>query len=69
LPHVHYASDDLDHRYPPLQAPDEDHLDDLHDDAHDTVLQAGMAIAQNIRSQGQAEGRRRRPNPDESGNR
>ncbi len=69
LPHIHYAPDALNHRYPPLQAPDEDHLEDLHDDAHDTVLQTGMAIARGIRSQGQTEGRRRRPNLDDPENR
>jgi hypothetical protein len=66
LPHLEFTPADLDHRYPPLQAPDEDHLGDLQEDSHDTVLKAGMAIAQDIRKQGQTEGRRRRPNTDES---
>ena len=68
LPHIHYAPDVLNHRYPPLRAPDEDYLEDLHDDAHDTVLQTGMAIARGIRNQGQTEGRRRRPNLDDPEN-
>jgi hypothetical protein len=33
------------------------------------VLQTGMAIARGIRSQGQTEGRRRRPNLDDPENR
>ncbi len=65
MPHLAFEQKDLDQKYPPLQAPDEDQLDDLQEDSHDTVLKTGMAIARKIRDQGQAHGRRRRPEGDE----
>jgi hypothetical protein len=58
MPHLNFDAAALDREYPPLTAPDDGWLDDADED-DDTVLQAGMAIAENIRHEMELNGRRR----------
>ena len=58
MPHLHLDSATLDREYPPLVAPEDDWLDAADED-DDGVFQAGMAIADNIRYEMEAKGRRR----------
>ncbi len=67
MPHLTCTDDELDEQYPPLAAPEDDNLDDLHDDSGDGVYQHGLAIAADIRVQTAAEGRKRRPATVEPG--
>ena len=51
---------ELDKRYPRLVAPDDEHADDPAIDAADPTLQVGQRIAEEIRGEMRADGRRRR---------
>jgi len=60
MPHLDLSAENLDILYPPLEAPADDRLEDLVDDKDDSVFQAGLKIAENIRSDMHVRGRRRR---------
>ncbi len=60
MPHLLLDAENLDLLYPPLEAPADDRLEDLVDDKDDVVLQSGLKIAENIRSDMHVRGRRRR---------
>jgi hypothetical protein len=59
MPHLDFTGHDLDEAYPSIKAPVDEQLDDLADDARDTVFQHGLQIAEEIRSQMSQHGRRR----------
>ena len=61
MPHLTYPALELDVRYPPLVAPPDEGLVDLSDDERDAVYQHGLGIAEGIRAEVEAQGRRRRP--------
>ena len=61
MPHLDLGQDELDAQYPPLQAPAEQHLEDLQDDHNDCVYQAGLKVASEVTRETQEFGRRRRP--------
>ena len=61
MPHLDLGQDELDAQYPPLQAPAEQHLEDLEDDHNDCVYQAGLKVASEVTRETQEFGRRRRP--------
>ena len=61
MPHLAVNGEDLNRLYPPLQAPQGEEHDDLGDDGGDCVYQYGLQIAEEIRAQSVAQGRRRRP--------
>jgi hypothetical protein len=61
MPHLTYSASELDARYPPLVAPEDDGLEDLAEDRRDGVFQHGLGIAEEIRAAVAAEGRRRMP--------
>ena len=61
MPHLTYSADELDTRYPPLVAPEDEGLVDATDDGRDGVYQYGLGLASEIRAQVAAQGRRRRP--------
>ncbi len=61
MPHIECSPSELERLYPPIQAPPENQLDDLHDDSRDGVYQHGLEIAEEIRQQTSEQGRRRRP--------
>ena len=61
MPHLTYSAEELDARYPPLVAPEDDGLEDLADDGQDQVYQHGLGIARQIRADVAVQGRRRRP--------
>ncbi len=63
MPHLLYSDQELDGRYPPLQAPHDEPLDDLSRDQDDLTLQNGMKIAESIKVAMQQEGRTRRMSP------
>ena len=54
-----FAGRDLDIAYPRIEAPADDRLDDMANDEHDAVFQHGLRIAEEIRGQMHAHGRRR----------
>ncbi len=51
----------LDELYPAIEAPPDEPLQDIQQDARDAVYQHGLRIAEHIRQQTEVEGRRRRP--------
>ena len=61
MPHLTYSALELDARYPPLVAPPDEGLVDATDDRRDAVYQHGLGIAEEIRAQVSAQGRKRRP--------
>ena len=61
MPHLVCSATDLDGLDPPVEAPSDKQLDDLHDDRSDAVYQHGLRLARQISEQTQSEGRRRRP--------
>ena len=64
MPHTVMDDDALNEQYPPLEAPEDEALDDLQDDSSDAVLKYGLKIAKGIRKQTEEQGRRRRPKED-----
>ena len=64
MPHLMYPVPGLDARYPPLVAPPDEGLVDATDDRRDAVYQHGLGIAEGIRAEVAAQGRRRRPNQE-----
>ena len=60
MPHLALDDRELGKRYPRLIAPDDEHADDPAIDAADLTLQVGQRIAEEIRGEMRAEGRRRR---------
>ncbi len=65
MPHTAVDQDTLDRLYPPLEAPEDEALEDLHSDAGDALFQHGLKIAGEIQRQTAAQGRRRRPQQSE----
>ena len=61
MPHIDLTQEELDHQYPTLVPPADELLDDMSHDAHDSVYQKGLAIAEEIRSETSLQGRMRRP--------
>ena len=61
MSHLLHSGPDLDARYPPLIAPPDEGLVDATDDRRDAVYQHGLGIAEDIRAQVAAQGRKRRP--------
>jgi len=61
MPHLAYPAHELDARYPPLSAPPDEGLVDVVDDKRDAVYQHGLGIAEDIRAEVAAQGRKRRP--------
>jgi hypothetical protein len=61
MPHNEHAADELNRLYPSLVPPPDEMLDDGDADARDGVYQHGLVLAEAIRSQTAAEGRRKRP--------
>ena len=61
MPHLMHAESELARLYPSLKAPPDEDLKDLRDDSRDGTYQHGLAIAEGIRRQTAAQGRRRRP--------
>ena len=61
MPHLVHDDDELEELYPRLEAPEDEHLDDLIDDSQDHVYGRGLAIAAEIQAQTAAQGRKRRP--------
>jgi len=64
MPHLDLSPSELDRLYPPIPAPVDEQLDDMVDDADDSTLQRGMAIASSIRTAMIREGRTRRRDQD-----
>jgi hypothetical protein len=64
MPHLTYSASELDARYPPLVAPPDEGLIDISDDKRDAVYQHGLRIAEDIRAEVAAQGRKRRPDPE-----
>ena len=60
MPHLVFNDQELEERYPRLTAPEDEHADDPAIDAADLILQVGQRIADEIRANMHAEGRRRR---------
>ena len=60
MPHLIFNDQELEKRYPRLTAPEDEHADDPAIDAADLILQVGQRIADEIRANMHAEGRRRR---------
>ena len=65
MPHLDLSPSELDRLYPPIPAPVDEQLDDMVDDADDSTLQRGMAIASSIRTAMMREGRTRRRDQDD----
>jgi len=65
MPHLDLSPTELDRLYPPILAPVDEQLDDMVDDADDSTLQRGMAIASSIRTAMMREGRTRRRDQDD----
>ena len=61
MPHLLHSAIELNQLYPAIEAPPDEPLDDLQQDAQDGVYQHGLRIAEHIRQQTEAEGRRRHP--------
>ena len=61
MPHLVFSEKELNQRYPGLEAPDDEPLDDFVNEADDKTFQAGLRIAAEIQQQGEQEGRKRRP--------
>ena len=64
MPHLDHDTENLDAMYPPLEAPADDRMEDLIADRDDGVLQTGLKIAEEIRSDMLVRGRRRRDDGD-----
>ena len=64
MPHTAYTPSELARLHPPIPAPADEQLDDLQTDDHDSLLQHGLRIADQIREQTSQQGRRRRPLED-----
>ena len=60
MPHLIFNGQELEKRYPRFTAPEDEHADDPAIDAADLILQVGQRIADEIRGNMRAEGRRRR---------
>ena len=60
MPHVQCSAAELQDRYPPLEAPEDDKLDDLRDDADDQLLNYGKGVASAVRAQTLQHGRTRK---------
>ena len=60
MPHLVFNDQELEKLYPRLTAPEDEHADDPAIDAADLTLQVGQRIAEEIRGNMRAEGRRRR---------
>ncbi len=61
MPHLTYSDVELDRLYPRLEAPEDEQLDDLQEDADDHVYQHGLGVAAAIRTETEMQGRKRRP--------
>ncbi len=61
MPHLLHSAMRLDELYPAIEAPPDEPLQDIQQDARDAVYQHGLRIAEHIRQQTEVEGRRRRP--------
>ncbi len=61
MPHLVHDDDELDRLFPRLEAPDEEQRDDLRKDSDDQGYQHGLSVAADIRSETEAQGRKRRP--------
>jgi hypothetical protein len=61
MPHNEHPAGELDRLYPSIVPPPDEGLDDGDADARDGVYQHGLTIAEDIREQTAAEGRRKRP--------
>jgi len=60
FPHSTFSKGRLDQLYPPLDVPDQLDIDDVHQDAFDTVYQRGLAEAQAIQASAEVFGRMKR---------
>ncbi len=67
MPHLVYSQEELDQLYPGLEAPEDECLIDLQDDRTDGVYQHGLAVAEKIKKETLAQGRRRRPVAEDGG--
>ena len=60
FPHSTFSKPRLDELYPPLEAPEQLDIDDVHQDAFDLVYQRGLAESQAIQASSEVFGRMKR---------
>ncbi len=67
VPHLLFGEEEPNQRYPALEAPEDEPLEDFANEADDKSYQAGLRIAAEIQRQGEQEGRKRRPGASAAG--
>ena len=68
MPHNVFNGEELDNKFPPLQVPPDENLDDVQNDYDDATLQKGMHIAKEINEETLRHGRMRKPPADAPAN-